>query len=304
YYYRGHLDYDRALKEFAIAQKGQPNNSDLLAAISYVQRRQGKFEQALTNIQKAAELDPRSSKKAFEAGNTCRFIRNYPEAERYYDRAISIAPDWAEAYNFKVELYIQREGKTEKARKVLEEVEGKIDPAELAASWAELDVFDGNYQAALGRLPGPNVFDNSTAAYFSARARIYGLMNQPKLKRVYYDSLRIIQEKRVAARPQEARYHSLLGIAYAGLGRKEEAIQEGKKGVELLPVSKEAIIGPGNVSILAKIYVMVGEFDAAIDQLEYLLSIPSEYSVPLLRINPTWAPLRNHPRFKKLVAEK
>ncbi|MGH8004964.1 MAG: tetratricopeptide repeat protein [Limisphaerales bacterium] len=207
YYYRGNLDYDRALKEFAIAQKGQPNSSDLLAAIGYVQRRQGKFEQALANILKAAELDPRSNLNALQVGTTYHYIRNYPEAERYYDRAISIAPDRVTAYVNKALLYIDWEGKTEKARKVLEEAPGKADPAELAAVWAELEVLDGNYQAALGRLLGPDKFielfgnTNDTAAYFSTKARIYGLMNQPKLKRACYDSARIIGEKRIAARP-------------------------------------------------------------------------------------------------------
>ena len=87
--------------------------------------------------------------------------------------------------------------------------------------------------------------------------------------------------------------HSLLGIAYAGLGRKEEAIREGKRAVELLPVSKDAIWGPGLIENLAFIYVLVGEQNAALDQIEYLLSIPSELSVPLLRIDPRWDPLRN-----------
>ncbi len=71
--------------------------------------------------------------------------------------------------------------------------------------------------------------------------------------------------------------------------------------VELLPVSKEAMSGPYRVDDLARIYVMVGQFDAAIDQLEFLLSIPSRLSIPLLRLNPAWDPLREHPRFKKLI---
>ena len=109
---------------------------------------------------------------------------------------------------------------------------------------------------------------------------------------------RIIQEQ-----PDDARFHSALGIAYAGLGRKEDAVREGKRGVELLPISKEAWRGTYRVRDLAHIYVMVREYDAAIDQIETLLSVPSEVSVTWLRGDPTWAPLRNNSRFQKLIAE-
>jgi tetratricopeptide (TPR) repeat protein len=95
--------------------------------------------------------------------------------------------------------------------------------------------------------------------------------------------------------------HANLGITYAGLGLKEAAIREGKLATELLPVSKDAFDGPSYIERLAWIYVMVGEYDAALDQIEYLLSIPSELSVPYVRIYPRWDPLRNHPRFQKLL---
>ena len=93
----------------------------------------------------------------------------------------------------------------------------------------------------------------------------------------------------------------LLGIAYACLGRVDDAIREGKMGVELLPVSKEAMNGATRVRSLAQIYVMTGEYDAAVDQLEFLLSRPGELSVALLRIDPIWDPLREHPRFQRLL---
>ena len=98
-----------------------------------------------------------------------------------------------------------------------------------------------------------------------------------------------------------ARCNSALGIAYAGLGRKDEAIREGKKAVELYPVSKDADEGQSVVLDLAVIYTMVGEYEAALDEIEYLLSIPSETSVPWLRLDPIWDPLREHPRFQELL---
>jgi tetratricopeptide (TPR) repeat protein len=95
--------------------------------------------------------------------------------------------------------------------------------------------------------------------------------------------------------------HSALGIAYAGLGKKEEAIREGQLAVELLPETTDAWAGLWRLEDLARIYVMVGEYDLAVEKLEYLLTIPSELSVPLVQLDPTWKPLHNHPRFKKLI---
>ncbi len=126
-------------------------------------------------------------------------------------------------------------------------------------------------------------------------------MNRPQLAHADYDTARALLETKLREQPQDDRLHSSLGIAYAGLGRVEEAIREGKMGVELMPVSKEAWKGVYRVEDLARIYVMVGEYDAAIDQLEFLLSRPGVLSIPLLRLDSRWKPLWDHPRFQELV---
>ena len=126
-------------------------------------------------------------------------------------------------------------------------------------------------------------------------------MNKTELARKYYDEARSVLESKIKERAEDGRFHSSLGIAYAGLGLKEEAIREGLLGVKLLPVSREAWRGLYRVKALATIYVMVGDFDAAVNQLEYLLSIPGELSIHLLKIDPAWAPLRDHPDFKELI---
>jgi serine/threonine protein kinase len=307
YYYRGHLDYDRALEHFAIARESQPNNSELLSDISFVQRRQGKFEQALANIKKASELDPLSSVIARSVGTTFLLLRRYSEAERYYNRATSLAPDVPWTYFWKALLYLYWEGKTEKARAVLTEALQNTKSAEdlfIVNFLVTLDVFDGNYQEALDRLSLKSE-DIDIMHYFIPSAllyaQIYGYMNNKELSNKYYDDARSILESKIEETPEDERLHSSLGIAYAGLGRKEDAIREGKLGVEMLPVSKEAIRGLYRVEALAKIYVMVGEFDLAFDRLEFLLSRPGEMSIPLLRLDPAWKPLRNHPRFIELL---
>jgi len=307
YYYHCHLDYDRALKQFAIVRKSQPNSSQLIAYVGFVQRRQGKFEQGLINIMKAAELDPLSNTLAMDVGTTFKFMRKYTEAERYYERAIRLAPDNANAYSLKGQLYLICEGSIDKARAVLEEGlknTKTTENADIVNLLVTIDVFDGNYQEALDRLFLKSE-DVDLLEYFipnSLRcALIYSYMNREELAKKYYEDARRILESKIQEHPDDARFHSSLGIAYAGLGRKEDAIHEGKLAVELLPVSKEAISGSFRVDELARIYVMVGEFDAAIDQLEFLLSIPSEMSIPLLRLDPAWDPLRDQPRFKRLL---
>jgi len=129
----------------------------------------------------------------------------------------------------------------------------------------------------------------------------YQLMNQPAKSRTSYDAARTELEKLLKDNPQDEYLHSRISFAYAGLNRKEEAIREAKTAVELLPVSKDAITGPDFVVDLAIVYVMVGEYEAALDKIEYLLSIPAGLSVPMLRIDPRWDPLRSHPRFQKIL---
>jgi serine/threonine-protein kinase len=297
YYYHGHLDYDRALEQFAIVRKSQPNNGELLSWIGFVQRRQGKFEQALANIKNASELDPLSNVVAFEVGQTFMLLRKYQESERYYERAISLSPDWPDPYSAKVQLYLLWKGSTKKTRTVLEEAFQNIksvEDSDIVNRLVNIDVFDGNYQGALDRLS----LKSETALRY---ARIYGYMNKKELAKKYHDEARSILESKIEEQPEDARFHSSLGIVYAGLGRKEDALREGKRGVELLPVTKEAWGGLYRVEDLARIYVMVGEYDAAIDQLEFLLSVPGQLSIPLLRLDPAWNPLRDHPRFKRLL---
>ncbi len=304
-YYHDH-QYEKALREFDIAHKGLPNNADLLAEIGYVQRRQGKFDESTVTFKKAMELDPRSSEIAQSIAVNFRRKRNYSEAERYFDRAIALSPDRGILYENKAELYIGWKGDIAKARGVLEQGEKKVESGSLDGAWHLVELLDGNYQKALTRLTGPEAFfEGDTSIYYLTKAFTYGLLHQSASERAFYNSARVFLGRKIETKGGESRYHGQLGIAYAGLSRKKEAVQEGKKGVELLPISRDAFQdGPFRLTELAQIYVMVGEYDTAIEQLEYLLSIPSEISVPLLRLDPRWAPLRNNPRFQKLVAGK
>jgi tetratricopeptide (TPR) repeat protein len=235
-------------------------------------------------------------------------LRKYSEAERYYEQAISLAPDLPRAYAWKAQLYLRWDGNTEKARAILEETPQYIDSSDehLLIPWSVLlDVYDENYQEALAQLSSCTLEAFGTQFFFIPKAQlyaqIYALMGNHQMEHTYYESALSMLESKIREQPEDGRLHSSLGIAYAGRGRDQDAIREGKLGVELLPVTKEAWRGLYRVEDLAKIYVMVGRFDAAVEQIEFLLLRPGRLSIPLLRLDPVWAPLHNHPRFKKLI---
>jgi serine/threonine-protein kinase len=315
FYYRASLDYDRALQEFAIAKKRQSENSDLLDAVAIVQRRQGKFEEALANWERATRLDPRSAPHTFDFGQTLAFVRRYDEAERQLERLLAISPDWSAGY---VQMYylcqnrgdsparmgevlrrgIQEVGTTRMLARALTHVPWIGAPP----SRSIVAALDQDYANEMGSLT-PDTFEGDSLAYDLFRAQWRGVKGDRSAERAYLDSLRMLAEPRVQARPQEAPYHSLLGLAYAGLGRKEEAIREGKKALELRPYAKDAIMGPVLVNVMAQIYMMTGEQDAAVEQLAFLLSVPSGVSAHGLRTELTWEPLRNNARFQALLAK-
>ena len=202
-------------------------------------------------------------------------------------------------------------GSTEKARAVLDQALENVDINDddfLAHLGVLLEIFAGNYQKAQEMLSegSSDAFNTETYSMPKAllRGQVSGLMANQQLEHEHYDSARVMLETRIQERLEDAQLHSALGIAYAGIGRKADAIREGQLAVELLPIAKEAWGGLFMVENLARIYVMVGDFDAAIEKLEFLLSVPGEISIPLLRLDPVWYPLRNHPRFKKLVERR
>jgi len=206
YYYQAHLDYERALEQFAIARKDKPNNSEILSFIGFVQRRQGNFEEALVNIKKASELDPRSG-LAEEVGETYMLLRNYPEAERYFNRAISVSPDVPLAYSWKAWLYLCWEGSTGKAREVLEEALqniGSVEDQFIILRSVLLNVFDGDYQEALDRLSSCKLEAFDTQFFFIPKVQLYaqinGLMGNQQLKQANYESARSILETKIKER--------------------------------------------------------------------------------------------------------
>ncbi|MGD8698630.1 MAG: tetratricopeptide repeat protein [Gemmatimonadales bacterium] len=309
YYYWGHLDYERALQEFEAALNRQPGDSDLLEAMGFVERRRGNVQVALSHLERALELDPRDATLHYEIGLTHGLLRNYAEAENRYDRALGLAPDLRDAYVIKALNSISWDGDASKARAVLDEAADRgldsVDDPMMGYVWALLNLVERDFEALLTRLSSGSSEAFSYQHYFVPKAllaaQVYGLMDKPELARQHLDSAVALLEAELREAPEDSRLYGALGIAYAGLGRVEDAIRAGERGVELLPVNKEAWRGQYRVEELARILVMTSEHDAAIDRLEFLLSVPGPQSVGRLHVEPGWDPLRDHPRFQALM---
>jgi tetratricopeptide (TPR) repeat protein len=305
YYYWGHRDYDQALEWFSKARKGLPNRIEVFEAIAYIQRRQGRFEESIENLNKAIERNPRNRLLLLNQGFSHTFVREYQEAERYFDRGIALAPDDPFGYQMKAwNLWIWK-GDAEAARVVLEAAPANPDPMAPVIDKSLHWLYERKYRKALDRLSSlPDRAIQSSMMLLSRdnlSAQAHSLLGESEKARAAYQEARAFLESELRKNPEDARLHSALGVAYAGLGRKEEAIREGERALELLPVSRDATTGPFRIEKLALIYTMVGEYDAALDQIEYLLSIPSFFSVQILQVDPRLDPLREHPRYREII---
>ena len=304
FHYFCHNAYEPALEEFAIARKGLPNETSILFSVALIQMRQGRFHEAIDNLKSAIDLNPRDAELNLHLGSTYMSSRKYSQAEHYLERSISLTPDQVYAYGTKAFNYYLWKGDLEKARTTLERMPQKNDPLSIY-SWYYQEILERNYPAALDRISSLSIEIINLGEFYISKSHmagdIYQYMKKPELARSSFDSARILLEKDLKKQPDDWRIHGNLGIIYAKLGRKEEAIKEGKLAVELYTVSKDAVGGALYIEGLAYIYVIVGEYDLAIDKLEYLLSIPSFTTVPMLKLDPGWDPLRKNPRFQKLL---
>ena len=305
-YYYGDRDYERALAEFEIAKRGLPNEAQAYMSIGAIQRRQGKWTESTANFERATTLDPKNASFLFNLGFSYVAQRNFETADKILDRALVAAPQGFSARALKGVLAILWKGDGKAAEEQLASAAPATDSGGLVIStrvWVM--TLERKFPEALQmvqQFPG-EILDTHTGrvpkAFFEGL--IYHYQGDKLKAAAAFEHARIDAEQLVHESPDDAPRHALLGEILAALGQKDAAISEGKRATELLPESQDAYDGPQISAALAAIYAWVGEHDEALGLLDHLLQTPSGITVPLLKLDPVWDPLRKDPRLQALI---
>jgi serine/threonine protein kinase/tetratricopeptide (TPR) repeat protein len=303
------LDYETALAEVAIAQRGLPNDASIFSLPAYIARRQGHWEHCTRNLERAVELDPRNVWLLNDTAWTYQFFRRFPEATAAWDRVLAVAPGDPTMRVSRALLDLESRADTQPGHEIIQRIVTE-DPSAvdaIAEDWLYLALCRrdaAETASALASLPPEGIIrrdlrmPRSFFAGLAARAR-----SDATGAEAAFTAARIEMEKIMREQPDYAQVLCVLGMSDAALGHKEDAIREGRRAVELLPVTKDAMAGRAVLTNLAIIYAWTGEKDLALKQLEDLLPNYGLLSYGQLRLHPFWDPLRGDPRFEKLVEE-
>jgi tetratricopeptide (TPR) repeat protein len=284
------------LEYFQQALVKAPNNSEILGAVGIAHRRLGEWETAISFFKPALQSDPRHIERIQHLAGSYLNLRRWREAEHYADLAIQLEPESNIGYNQKFQSIIGSSGDLQKMRQVL--AQGARHGADLRVWEFRVDTYAGNYQEAVDRIQS---YDDVTGSWQLRLATLYWLMGRPQQAAAYYDSARIYYENRVAEDAKNYFAHADLGRSYAGLGRRDDALRQVAIATTLKSVEKDALMGTWILIRVLPIYILLGDYDRAFDLLEQLLSIPSEMNLNIIRLDPDYEPLREHPRFQALV---
>jgi len=306
-YYYGDRDYERALAEFETARRGLPNDAQAYLAIGAIQRRQGKWSESTANLEKAAALDPKNASILGNLAFSYVAQRNFETADKILDRLIVAAPQSLQAALLKGGVAALWKGDLSVAEKQFSSVPPEAD-SEGLMTWARvwvltlgrkfpealqvLQKFRGETLVTWTTAPCPKAFLEGT---------IHLLQGDKTKAQAELEGARVVSERLLREAPDDPNRHSQHGLILAALGQKEEAIAEGKRAVELLPESQDAFDGPQATAALAQIYAWTGESDEAFRLLDHLLVIPNGLTMPMLKLDPAWDPLRKDPRYQALL---
>jgi tetratricopeptide (TPR) repeat protein len=314
--YWGEKDYFAALKEFSLAAAASPNDADILYYISGIYRRQGRWRESIASLQRAQGLDPRNRRIATFAGNNYLLVHDWGAATACYNRVLEIAPDSAFARMCLAYLEVFRNGTPASGKTILAKAPKSANPNGLIAEarW-DFAMLERDFAAAEGILrevaletfPDANGLPKSFFEGRISRARGDTEGAQRCLRAVTSD-----YENWTSEIPGNPSKHETLGLLYAYSGRKEDAIREARRALEIEPESQNAFHGAARAATLALVYALVGEVDQAIPLIECLLSTPGPAQSPNfpqnitladLRLRWEWDSLRKDPRFQKILAE-
>jgi serine/threonine-protein kinase len=297
-------DNARALSAFEAGLRLAPDNADLLNSAALAEQGLGRWDSAVRHLERAWAIDPRSATAARRLSQSLLRLKRFPEALAAADRGLAVSPTNLDILENKAMTHLAQ-GDLAGAQAVIRSAPAEIEPTELVVAfgnyWDLCWALDDAQQQLLLRLP-PSVFGDDRGTWGIVRAETYYVRGDLARARVYADSARLGFEETLKSTPDDAQRRAFRGLALAYLGRRAEAMKEGERAVALAPTARDGYLGPYIQHQLARIYVVAGEPDKAIDQLEELLKTPYFLSPGWLRIDPNFEPLRRNARFQRLVA--
>src|SRR5262249_3287058 len=298
--YRGYRDHEHALAELTLARRALPNEPLVFELTGFITRRQGRWEESTTDLKRALELDPRNIFFLQQLSFTYELQRRYRDLDEILDRVLKLVPSDPDTRLARalIDLADPRPAHATIEAVVTEDLDAAMTIAErwFYVSMCERDEF--GVSRALAVVPAEGITEDSTwspRTYFEAvAARARG---DATAGRAAFAAARAEVEKTMRKQPDYAQGLTVLGLIDAGLGRKDDAIREGRRAVELVPVSKDVVDGADFILNLAAIYAWTGEKDLALKELAEAAQLPSSLNYGWLRLHPDWDPLRGDPRF-------
>jgi TolB-like protein/Tfp pilus assembly protein PilF len=308
-YYYGDNNYDAALKEFQIAQRGLPNDSEVYLAIGAIQRRQGKWAESTANMEKAASLNPKDTWPLQNLAFNYEMLRDFGKANQTIDRALALNPTGFALWEVKSKLAIFEKGDFSVAEKGFELLNSAplTDEQRLKAANARVNVFllERKYQEGLEaaeKLPDEQIAafpGHLWSKYYYIGFARRALRDESGARAAFVKAKSTVQEQ-LTRSPDNPDTHIQLAKVLAYLGERESALRETQRATELLPET-DAFGGPEIMAGAAEVYAILGDNDRAIETLGVLLSRPSPVTTEALKVNPVWDPVRSDPRFQGLI---
>jgi TolB-like protein/Tfp pilus assembly protein PilF len=306
--YYGYLDYDGSRRELVLARSTLPNEPLVSELAGFIDRRQGHWDQSLHHLERALELDPRNFFFLQQLSQSYQKLRRFADAVAMLDRALAVTPDNLGARMHRASLEFEWRANTKPFHDAIYSIltEKPDEATAIAHDWLHLALCERDFpdaERALAAIPPDGGIDESftfpPAWYAALIARARG---DSEAARRAFTRARTQLQGMVAKQPEFGEPLSLLAVVDAALGRKEEAIREGRRAVELLPITKDSINGAYVLEYLAIVYAWTDEKDLALKQLEFVINTPGDLSYGRLCLHPFWDSLRGNPRFDKIVA--
>jgi serine/threonine-protein kinase len=310
--YWGHLDYDGALRELEIARQSLPGEDWVFSLKGYIERRQGRWEECIRDLKRATELDPRNVLTLQQLALTYQQLRRYAEEKSTFKRILAFEPGDPITKSQHAFVELDAKADTRPLHDVTDSIRDKNPAAvsSIADNWLLCALAERDSAAATKALIALGENPASLAPIADVRFNrsfmeglIARLAKDDAKAQAAFTAARAEQERVIHTQPNYGPAVCVLGLIDAALGRKQEALREGRRAVELLPVAKDALRGIAMVKYLAMIAAWVGDKDLALEQLAIAVRNPSDLSFGQLKRMPFWDPLRGDPRFEELVKE-